>query len=46
MARIQLRDTTIYIQDGLAGTAAVDDVAGVIITDTDVEIDTIVLNTD
>lgn len=45
MARIQLRDTTIFIQDGLSGTAAVNDVAGIVATDTTAEIDTIVLNT-
>lgn len=44
MARIQLRDTTLYIQDGLSGTGAVNDVAGVVITDTTVTVDTLVLN--
>ena len=44
MARIQLRDTNIYIQDGLSGTAAIDDTpAG---SDTDFTIDAVVLNTD
>lgn len=46
MARIQLRDTTLYLQDGLSGTAAVNDVAGVVVSDTTATIDTIVLNTD
>ncbi len=42
MARIQLRDSTIYIQDGLSGTAAIDDTpAG---SDTDFTIDTVALN--
>ena len=45
MARIQLRDTTIYIQDGLSGTAAVNDVAGIAISDTTATIDTVALNT-
>lgn len=44
MARLQLRDTTIYLQDGLSGTAAVNDVAGIVDTDTDIDIDTISLN--
>lgn len=46
MARIQLRDTTLYIQDGLSGTAAVDDAAGIAISDTTATIDTVELNTD
>lgn len=46
MARIQLRDTTLFLQDGLSGTAAVNDAAGIVDTDTDIDIDTIVLNTD
>src|SRR6056297_1897285 len=46
MARIQLRDTTLYLQDGLSGTAAVNDVAGIAIADTTATIDTIALNTD
>ncbi len=46
MARIQLRDTTLYLQDGLSGTAAVNDAAGVAISDTTVTIDTTVLNSD
>ena len=44
-ARIDLRDTTIYIKDGLSGTGAINS-AGVVATDTDIDIDTIVLNTD
>jgi hypothetical protein len=43
MARIQLRDTTIYLQDGLTGTAAIDD-AGVTAGNTEFDLDTIVLN--
>ena len=43
MARIQLRDTTIYIQDGLAGTAAIDD-DGTIPDAVDLDVDTLVLN--
>ncbi|MHC4371445.1 MAG: hypothetical protein ACYSW8_27845 [Planctomycetota bacterium] len=44
MARIQLRDTTIYLQDGLSGTGAIND-AGVLASgDTDFDINTIVLN--
>ena len=42
--RIQLRDCTLYFLDGLAGTGAIDD-AGVQAGDTDMSIDTIVLNT-
>ena len=45
MARIQLRDTTIYIQDGLSGTGAVNEGAPAAL-DTDLDIDTLVLNTD
>ena len=45
MARIQLRDTTIYLQDGLSGTAAVNDTPAAS-GDTDLDIDTIVLNSD
>ena len=44
MARIQLRDTTIYFQDGFSGTGAVNDVAGILLADTDVDIDTNVVN--
>ena len=46
MARIQLRDTTIYFQDGLAGTAAVDDASTILVGATDAEIKTVALNTD
>ena len=47
MARIQLRDTTIYIQDGLSGTAAINEPSTApVATDTTFDIDTIVLNTD
>lgn len=45
MARIQLRDTKIYLQDGLSGTAAVDDASGLVDTDTTATIDTVALNT-
>ena len=43
MARIELRDATIYIQDGLAGSATIAE-ATPGATDTDVEINTVVLN--
>lgn len=44
MARIELRDSTIIIKDGLSGTGAINEaVPGS--TDTDVDIDTTVLNT-
>jgi hypothetical protein len=43
MARIELRDTTIYIQDGLSGSATVEE-ATPGATDTDVDINTVVLN--
>lgn len=48
MARIQLRDSTIYIQDGLSGTGAIDsdtspaDLSG----ETTLDVTSIVLNTD
>ena len=45
MARIQLRDASVILQDGTSGTAAVNDVAGIVATDTTAEFDTIVLNT-
>ena len=45
MARLQLRDAVIYLRDGLAGTGAVDDVAGILDGATDIECDTIALNT-
>lgn len=44
MAKLELRDTIIYLQDGLAGTGAVNDVAGLLPAATDVDIDTLVLN--
>lgn len=46
MARIQLRDTTIYLQDGLSGSGAVNDVAGLSGGETSVDVNTLVLNTD
>ena len=46
MARIQLRDTTIYLQDGLSGTAAVNDGTITSPNDTDLDINTVVLNSD
>jgi len=47
MARIQLRNTTIYIQDGLSGTAAINEPSTApVATDTEFDIDTVVLNTD
>ena len=47
MARIQLRDTNIFIQDGLSGTAAINEPSTVpVATDTSFDIDTVVLNTD
>lgn len=39
MARIQLRDTTLYLQDGLSGTVSVNDALGIVDTDTDIDID-------
>ena len=45
MARIQLRDTSIFIQDGLSGTGAVNEV-GLSGTETDFDLDTVVLNSD
>ncbi|MCP4896248.1 MAG: hypothetical protein GY906_04665 [bacterium] len=45
MARIQLRDTKIYLQDGLAGTCDVNDAAGIAVSDTTVTIDGTALNT-
>jgi len=44
MARIELRDATIRVKDGLAGTAAVND-AGVMAADLNMDIDAVVLNT-
>ena len=45
MARIELRDATIRIKDGLSGTAAVNEMTPMASGDTDLDIDTIVLNT-
>ena len=45
MARIQLRDSTIYLMDGLSGSAAVNDAAGFVAAATSGTIDTVVLNT-
>jgi hypothetical protein len=47
MTRIELKNTSIFLQDGLSGTSTVDDVAGVVASDVDVEIDPLdtVLNT-
>lgn len=44
MARIQLRDTTIYIEDGLSGTAAIND-AGTVVGAVDLDVSSVVLNT-
>lgn len=44
MARIELRDATIKIQDGLAGTAAVNDMS-IMAGDTSLGVDTVALNT-
>ena len=44
MARIEMRDVTIYMQDGLSGTGNLS--ANGTQNDTDLEVDTIVLNTD
>ena len=44
MARIELRDATIYIQDGLSGSATIEE-ATPGATDTDADINTVVLNT-
>jgi hypothetical protein len=43
MARIQLRDTKIYMQDGLSGSAVIND-GGTIVGATDIDLSTIVLN--
>lgn len=45
MARIELRDATIRIKDGLSGTAAIDEMTPPM-NATDVDIDAVVLNTD
>jgi hypothetical protein len=44
MARIELRDATIRVKDGLSGSAAIND-AGVMANDTSVTINSVVLNT-
>jgi hypothetical protein len=44
MARIQLRDTNIYIQDGLSGTAAINDAGVGASGETTLTINTVVLN--
>lgn len=47
MARIDLRDTTITLKDGLAGTAAINEpMTAPMENDTEFDIDTVVLNTD
>src|SRR3989304_61639 len=49
MARIQLRDTTVYLQDGLSGTADINDASPADLTGEvtlDVNGATVVLNTD
>jgi hypothetical protein len=45
MAKIELRDATIYFRDGLAGTAAVNNVAGLVDGVTEADILSPVLNT-
>lgn len=44
MARIQTRDVSIYIEDGLSGTGAVNDVAGWLAGATDGDLDGVALN--
>ena len=44
MARIELRDATIYIQDGLSGSTTIEETTPGA-TDTDADINTVVLNT-
>jgi len=44
MARIELRDATITIKDGLSGTGAINDATPPVATDTSMTIDTVVLN--
>jgi len=45
MARIELRDATITIKDGLAGTGAINEpTTAPVLTDTEFDIDTVVLN--
>lgn len=46
MARLELRHCDIILKDGLAGTAAINDMGPPVATDTTLTIDTIVLNTD
>jgi len=46
MARIELRYCDVIIMDGLAGTAAINDMTPPVATDASITIDTIVLNTD
>jgi len=47
MARIELRNTTIYIQDGLAGTCLINEpTTAPDDADTEVDVDTVALNTD
>jgi len=47
MARIQLRDSTIYLQDGLSGSGNINDAAPADLTgETNLDLGTIVLNTD
>lgn len=45
MARIELKNTPIYIRDGLSGTGAVNNMGGYSGGATDMDIDTVVLNT-
>lgn len=45
MARIELRDCDVILQDGLSGTAKINDATPPVATDTSMTIDTIVLNT-
>ena len=46
MARIQLRDTTVYLQDGLSGASVINDAGVGASGDTDFDTNAIVLNTD
>ena len=45
MARIELRDCDVILQDGLSGSAKINDTTPPVATDTSMTIDTIVLNT-
>ena len=45
MGRIELRHVTFIMQDGLSGVCEVNDVAGIAVSDVDVDIDACVLNT-